>query len=688
MNYLQASIKNVLLELKLISATYLTRLNPELQHCLSNDAEILNLLEIVKPDAIDISAYRIQDDLENNLVKYLDHFSFFIEILSTIKQQKLSESCAAGFEQLFFCRLCQSQNSSSQNYNKDVPQVINLIGPPCPHRCLNVIRGCYASLTGVLPQLSQLSKDFIDLSRLLAQITSKTPDTGGAFLHNHFLDEMREWSKKLESLPLAQWTSIREKVKQRCTGNPPVEVINPASSEWKVEVAEFLWPATERALRTSTVTPPLDSENLTTGTMWPLLPAGGRESSDDSKGSIDLRSEQQRSYLRMEQLIEQFMVPERLFGEHLGQPCLLGSKHNCWNGHEFADEYEGLADFTQSGQLKNPAVKVTLAEAETAAARLGPKITARSQATMKDRSCPPDCLLFCLLFRNGSPTAEGTYLHRSPNTATVMTLDVQQRASERRSGGDYGAGKQKGKKEVEAALIGFSLPSSILCLGKRISKGFTKSSLVPLPLLPKSGHRRRPKASFPYQNHPQPIKRIGASKSVHILNGFTPLHGSSIERAIRALVHKIRRRSSGEIVEEGLPPPLPQMPDEEEEQSLNFHSLGPVIDIDEETALPANYNGVEESSGLPFGYVDKWNSLLPPQGPPKGEGDYTFGGVDDRSNIIADLEEELDVTAIPTTAGCGIGQLAAWLAFVLALFTGKKSPTCHFLQYHFSNLLT
>lgn len=55
-------------------------LNPELQHCLSNDAEILNSLEIVKPDTIDFSAYKIQDDLENNLVKYLDHFSFFIEV--------------------------------------------------------------------------------------------------------------------------------------------------------------------------------------------------------------------------------------------------------------------------------------------------------------------------------------------------------------------------------------------------------------------------------------------------------------------------------------------------------------------------------------------------------------------------------------------------------------------------------
>ncbi|KAL5105260.1 hypothetical protein TcWFU_007443 [Taenia crassiceps] len=521
MNYLQASIKNVLLELKLISATHLTMLNPELQHCLSNDAEILNLLEIVNPNAIDISAYKIQDDVKNNLVKYLDHFSFFIELLSTIKQQKLSESCAAGFEQLFFCRLCQSRNNSAQSYNHEVPQVISLIGSPCPYRCLNVIRGCYASLTGILPQLSQLSKDFIDLSHLLAQITSKPPDTGGAFLHNHFLDELHAWSKKLERLPPSQWASIREKVKQRCIGNPLVEVIDPSSFEWKVEVAEFLWPATERALRASSTTPSTKNANCTAANMWPLLPPWRLESNGSGGGiGNDLRSEQQRSYLRMEQLIEQFMVPERLFGEHLGQPCLLGSKQNCWNGHKFEDEDEWLADFTSSGQLKNPAVKVTPAESDAAVARLGPKITARSQA-------------------------------------------------------------------------------------------------------------------------------------------------------IRALVHKIRRRSSGEIVDEGLPPPLPHTPGEEEEQSFNFHSLGPVVDIDEETALPANYNEMEESSGLPFNYVDEWNSLLPPQGPPKAEGDYNFGGTDGRSKVIADLEEELYVTAIPTTAGCRSGQPAAWLTLILALVTGR-----------------
>lgn len=105
-----------------------------------------------------------------------------------------------------------------------------------------------------------------------------------------------------------------------------------------MEVAEFLWPATERALRNPSTTPSTENANRTAANMWPLPPPGGHETTG-SKGenSSDLRSEQQRSYLRMEQLIEQFMVPERLFGEHLGQPCLLGSKQNCWNGQKFEE---------------------------------------------------------------------------------------------------------------------------------------------------------------------------------------------------------------------------------------------------------------------------------------------------------------------------------------------------------------
>ncbi|KAL5967702.1 hypothetical protein TSMEX_004554 [Taenia solium] len=59
-----------------------------------------------------------------------------------------------------------------------------------------------------------------------------------------------------------------------------------------------------------------------------------------------------------------------------------GRSQNCRSSVTYFKRFgedEGLADFTPSGQLKNPAVKVTLAESDAAAARLGPKITARSQ---------------------------------------------------------------------------------------------------------------------------------------------------------------------------------------------------------------------------------------------------------------------------------------------------------------------
>uniref|UniRef100_A0A5K3EZZ4 Glypican-2 n=2 Tax=Mesocestoides corti TaxID=53468 RepID=A0A5K3EZZ4_MESCO len=371
-DYLKATIKNVLLELKLISATQLTMLNPGLQHCLSNEAELLNFLEIVNSDSTDITAFKIQDELENNLVKYLQHFSFFIEILSTFEQQKLSESCAAGFEQLFFCRLCRSHNTSMTNTGeKDrVPQVIRLVGTPCPNRCLNVIRGCYAGLTGVVPQLSQLTKDFIDLSRLLAQVTFRPKHTGGGFLHYHFLEEMHAWSKKLQNLTQENWTSINQKVKKQCAGNPPVQNVDLTSPDWKAEVAEFLWDATEQAVRNYSRA----HQSRTAAEIWTLSDA--RDESVFNK----LRMEQQQSYVRMEQLIEQFMVPERLFGEHLGQTCLMGSSENCWNGHKFTDEYERVADFTRIGQMTNPAVKVTNAELGYFSTRLGAKMSARSQA--------------------------------------------------------------------------------------------------------------------------------------------------------------------------------------------------------------------------------------------------------------------------------------------------------------------
>lgn len=207
-----------MLELKLISATQLTQLNAGLQHCLSNDVELLNLLEIIPPKSPEIAAFKIQDDLENKLVKYLDHYSFFIEVLSTFERLKLSESCEAGFEQLFFCRLCQGHHKSA-DYKPTtpamdpLPQIISLVGAPCPNKCLNVIRGCYASLTGIVPQFSQLSQDFIELSRLLAQVTASVKEKpSGVFLKNHFLEEMHEWSNGLKDLPKDRLKAIKLQV--------------------------------------------------------------------------------------------------------------------------------------------------------------------------------------------------------------------------------------------------------------------------------------------------------------------------------------------------------------------------------------------------------------------------------------------------------------------------------------------
>lgn len=80
MNYLMSAIRNTLFELKLISASQFTELAAGFQNCLNNDVELLSLLEIIPPKAPEVTAIKIQDDLENKLVKYLDHFSFFIEV--------------------------------------------------------------------------------------------------------------------------------------------------------------------------------------------------------------------------------------------------------------------------------------------------------------------------------------------------------------------------------------------------------------------------------------------------------------------------------------------------------------------------------------------------------------------------------------------------------------------------------
>ena len=95
---------------------------------------------------------------------------------------------------------------------------------------------------------------------------------------------------------------------------------------------------------------------------------------------------------------------------------------------------------------------------------------------------------------------------------------------------------------------------------------------------------------------------------------------------------KIRQRSNGESIDADLPLPLPRIPDDED-QSPNYQPLSPVVNIGEEEDLPNNFNELDESSGLPFGYGEEWNSLLSLQHQPlqpKPEGHYPFEEVDNR----------------------------------------------------------
>ncbi len=117
-------------------------------------------------------------------------------------------------------------------------------------------------------------------------------------------------------------------VQKRCIGTSPAQRVDLSNPDWKVEVAEFLWPATERALRDSESSP---HPTVTASNMWP------HPTTRNETFISHLRVEQQKSYLKMEQLINKYMLPERLFGEHLGKPCLLGASQNCWNGHAFSE---------------------------------------------------------------------------------------------------------------------------------------------------------------------------------------------------------------------------------------------------------------------------------------------------------------------------------------------------------------
>lgn len=99
------------------------------------------------------------------------------------------------------------------------------------------------------------------------------------------------------------------------------------SMEWKSEISEFLWEATSEAMRTR-------SRHLN-APAWKTRKQRIRPIDRNETLLAQLRLAQKHSYRAMERLIGDFMTPEKLFFEHLGQPCLEGGFKNCWNGYSF-----------------------------------------------------------------------------------------------------------------------------------------------------------------------------------------------------------------------------------------------------------------------------------------------------------------------------------------------------------------
>ncbi|KAM3171403.1 hypothetical protein ACTXT7_016696 [Hymenolepis weldensis] len=84
-----------------------------------------------------------------------------------------------------------------------------------------------------------------------------------------------------------------------------------------------------------------------------------------------------------------------------------------------------------------------------------------------------------------------------------------------------------------------------------------------------------------------------------------------ILQAIRALVHKIRRRSTGEAIYE-TPATIPFSPeDETRDSNLSLHSFGSMMDIDEEGELTSPYfSDLEGGSGMSPDYIEDWSTIL------------------------------------------------------------------------------
>lgn len=84
-----------------------------------------------------------------------------------------------------------------------------------------------------------------------------------------------------------------------------------------------------------------------------------------------------------------------------------------------------------------------------------------------------------------------------------------------------------------------------------------------------------------------------------------------ILQAIRALVHKIRRRSTGEAIYE-TPATIPFPPeDETRDSNLSLHSFGSMMDIDEEGELTSpHFSDLEGGSGMSPDYIEDWGTIL------------------------------------------------------------------------------
>uniref|UniRef100_A0A0X3P9B9 Glypican-2 n=1 Tax=Schistocephalus solidus TaxID=70667 RepID=A0A0X3P9B9_SCHSO len=364
---LASSIRNFFAETKLMAIIQLTGLKADMEHCLSGQIDLLNSFEIAFSKSTNELALTVSEMVEREFVSYLEYYYFFIEILSSIEKYPTSISCVKRFEQLFFCRLCREEYTTDRSIQNGstIPEIIHLVGVPCPAHCLNVVRGCLAGLIGIRNQLNELTDNFLKFSQLMARKTMSEETFMSPFLSNIFVDELRAWTERIDKAHYGDWREMGRRIQERCSSSPEIPVLDSQSLEWHFDVAEFLVEATVKAARAETP--------QWTASKWNYPRA------INASLVSQLRLEQYHSYLAMERLISNYMTPEKLFDTHIGEPCLLGERLNCWNGHEFHDEYRRPVEFTRFGQLNNPSVRVTNADIDSLTSTLGATMFLRTK---------------------------------------------------------------------------------------------------------------------------------------------------------------------------------------------------------------------------------------------------------------------------------------------------------------------